>query len=65
MTNTRPRVALDGRYSISEAALILEVNRTTIYRWKNCGYLKTKRHRYNKRQFILGREILRIYDAYE
>ena len=65
MTTNRPHVALDGQYSMTEAALILEVNRKTIYRWRECGYLKTKKHRYNKRPFILGREILKIFDAYE
>ena len=65
MTNHRPHVSLDGQYSITETAVILGVDRRTIYRWKDCGYLKTRKHRYNKRPFILGREILRIFDAYE
>ena len=63
MTNSRPHVALDGQYSMTEAAALLKVDRKTIYRWRECGYLKTKMHRYNKRPFILGRDILRIYDT--
>lgn len=63
MTNNRPHVALDGQYSMTEAAALLKVSRRTIYRWKDCGYLKTKKHRYNNRPFILGRDILRIYDT--
>ena len=62
---TRPHVALDGMYSITEAAVLLGKDRTTLYRWKKIGFLKVKRHRFNKMPFILGREILRIYDAYE
>lgn len=48
---------------MTEAAALLKVDRKTIYRWRECGYLKTKMHRYNKRPFILGRDILRIYDT--
>jgi len=61
---TRPHVALDGQYSLTETANLLKKDRKTIYRWRKCGYLKTKTHRYNKRPFVLGREILRIYDLY-
>ena len=63
MTNSRPHVALDGQYSMTEAAAILQVNTKTIYRWRQSGYLKTSKHRYNKRPFVLGREILKIFDA--
>ena len=61
--NTRPHVALDGQYSMTETAAILGKDRKTIYLWRKLGYLKTKQHRYNKRPFVLGREILRIYDS--
>lgn len=60
---TRPHVALDGQYSITETAMLLGKDRKTIYNWCKQGYLKAKRHRYNKRQFVMGREILRIYDS--
>lgn len=63
MTNSRPHVALDGQYSMTEAAAILKVDPKTIYRWRQSGYLKTKQHRHNKRPFVLGRDILRIFDA--
>ena len=65
MTNTRPRVALDGQYGMTEVAVLLDVDRSTIYRWRKCGYLKTKKHRHNNRPFVLGRDILRIFDSYE
>ena len=65
MTTNRPQVALDGRYSMTETARLLGVNRKTLYRWRACGYLKTKKHRHNKLPFILGREILRLFEAYE
>ena len=65
MTTSRPHVVLDGHYSLSDAARILEVDRKTIWRWRDCGYMKTKKHRYNKRPFVLGREILKMFDNYE
>ena len=63
MTTTRPHVALDGQYSMAETASLLKVDPKTIYRWRQSGYLKAKKHRFNKRPFVLGRDILRIYDA--
>lgn len=62
MINTRPHVALEGRYSMGETAMLLGVDRKTIYRWRKCGYLKQKRYRHNDRPYILGRDILKIYD---
>ncbi len=64
MTNTRPKVALDGRYSFQEAADILGIDRRTIYRWRKQGYLpETAPRRVNRRSYILGKHILRVYDA--
>ena len=62
MTTSRPHVTLDGRYSMTEAAVLLGVNRKTIYRWRECGYLKTKIRRINKLPYVEGREILKIFD---
>jgi len=62
MITSRPHVALDGQYSMVDAAHYLGVDRKTIYRWRKCGYLKTKKHRHNNRPFILGRDILKIFD---
>jgi len=63
MTNTRPNVALDGRYSMVETAALLGVDRRTIYRWRKSGYLKQKRRRFNNRPFITGREIIKIFEV--
>ena len=48
---------------MAETASLLKVDPKTIYRWRQSGYLKAKKHRFNKRPFVLGRDILRIYDA--
>ena len=65
MTNKRPHVTPTERYSITEVAQILEVDRSTIYRWIEIRYLRPKRRRVNNRLFVLGSEILRVFDAYE
>ncbi len=63
MTN-RPNVALDGHYSFAEAAEILGKDPRTIYRWRKMGYLpETKSRRLNRRSYILGRHILRAFEA--
>ena len=64
MTNTRPHVAQDGRYSFAEAASLLGVDRKTIYRWRKLGYLpETRPRRINGRSSILGKHIIRAFEA--
>ena len=62
MTTARPNVKPTDQFSVSEAAILLGVTRSTLYRWMGCGYLKTKKRRINKRPFVEGKEILKIYD---
>ena len=60
----RPKVALDGHYSFADAAFLLNKDRRTIYRWRKLGYLpETKSRRQGGRGYILGKYILRAYDA--
>jgi len=55
---------MDGTYSFAEAAAILEVDPKTIYRWRKLGYLpETKPRRVNRRSYILGKHIVRVFDA--
>lgn len=63
MTTTRPHVALDGHYSISETASLLGVHRNTIRRWIDSGYMKEKSYRHSKRPFVVGTEIIKIFNA--
>ena len=60
----RPHVSLDGHYSFAEAAELLGVDPRTIYRWRKLGYLpETRSRRFNKRSYILGKHILRAFEA--
>ncbi len=64
MTPTRPRVSPEGRYLFTEAAELLDVDRKTIYRWRKLGYLPVTRPRLvNHRCYVLGKHILRVWDA--
>ena len=64
MTPTRPRVSPEGRYLFTEAAELLGVDRRTIYRWRKLGYLPVTRPRMvNHRSYVLGKHILRVFDA--
>lgn len=63
MTNTRPRIPLDGHYTMTETADLLGVDRKTIYRWRQDGYLKETQRRRRPGKYILGREILKFFDT--
>jgi hypothetical protein len=64
MTNKRPSVSLDGRYSMTETAGFLGVDRRTIFRWRQSGYVKSRKFKHCNRPFILGRDIIRIYNTW-
>ena len=60
----RPHIVLDAHYSFTEAAELLDVDRKTIYRWRKLGYLPVTRPRMvNHRCYVLGKHILRVWDA--
>lgn len=63
MTPTRPDVKRTGRYTVSEAARLLEVSRTTIYRWIEDEELKVRVQRKTLRKYIMGAEILRLWEG--
>ena len=65
MTNTRPNVVMNGKYSFAEAAFLLGVDRKTIYRWRKQGYLpETKPLIVNGRSYVLGKYIVRAFEAF-
>lgn len=63
MTALEPEVSLTGRYSIGEASKILGINRSTLRRYTNAGYIKCGFRRESARRFYLGSEILRFWRA--
>lgn len=63
MTNVEPNVPDNGRYSTTEAARVLGISRTTLYKYANAGMIKCGYRRANNRPFFEGREILRLWRA--
>lgn len=59
----RPKVAPTGHYSFTEAAALLGKDPRTIYRWRKMGYLPVTKPRWSNRGYILGKHILRAFDA--
>lgn len=57
MTSEMPNVTPNGRYSVTEAAKVMEVHRNTILRWIEEGKIKFGIRRTNGRKFIEGRTL--------
>lgn len=64
ITAIEPQVALNGRYSIGQAAALLGIHRNTLRRYNDNGYIKNGvRKAGGNRRFFLGSEILRFWRA--
>lgn len=63
MTNERPDVAPDGRYSINEVTALLGISRSTLRRYTDKGVVKCGRRRTNGRPFYTGRAVLQLWMA--
>lgn len=61
MTNERPKVERDGRYSIKDTASLLSVSTMTIRRHTKAGLLACEKWPHNGRTFYTGKEILRYW----
>lgn len=63
MTNERPDVHADGRYSINEVTALLGISRSTLRRYTDKGIVKCGRRRSNGRPFYTGRDIIQLWMA--
>lgn len=61
MTPIEPQVSPSGRYSQTQAAALLGVNRRTINRWINENRIPVGIRKVDKKLFILGINITRIW----
>ena len=63
MTNTKPDVCAEGRYSINEVTALLGISRSTLRRYTESGIVKCGRRRTNGRPFYTGRAVLQLWMA--
>ena len=63
MLSELPRIAVRGRYSVTETAKVMGVDRSTIRRWIECGQMRCGYRQHNKRRFVTGEEIQRFFNA--
>lgn len=63
MLTELPSIAVRGRYSVTETAKVMGVDRSTIRRWIECGKMRCGYRQCNKRRFVTGEEIQRFFNA--
>jgi len=63
MTNSKPDVQAEGRYSIREVTEILGISRSTLRRYTDNGIVKCGRRRTNGRPFYTGRAVIQLWMA--
>lgn len=56
-------ISKTGRYSTTEAASLLGVNRSTLSRWLERGVIKCGYRRHNNRRFYEGSELIRFFNS--
>ena len=60
MSSTEPLVKDTGRYTISQAAELLGIHRTSLWRYTVQGLIPCKYMR-NGRKFYLGKELVKFW----
>ena len=63
MTQSLANVRTTGRYSTTEVAGLLGVNRATVARWVQRGLIRCGYRRHNHRRFYEGTEIIRFFNS--
>ena len=63
MTPTPPKVIPNGRYSTLEAAALLGITRTMLWRMTSLRQIKCGYRRSSGRRFYTGREIMMAWEA--
>ena len=61
MTSTRPNVQPDELYQAKQAAQLLDIAPSTLYRYTNAGLLRCSTRKCNGRRIWKGSELLRIW----
>lgn len=62
MTNERPHISENARYNLVQAARLLGIARSSLYKYINDGLVRVNIRKINKMPYITGREIIRIWE---
>lgn len=63
MVTTKPDVNPIGMYNQSQTAAVLGVDRHTIKRWEDNGYIAFKVRKTNKQKVTTGQQIIKCWEA--
>ena len=63
MVSETPKVTASGHYTLSQAANALGIDRRTLAKHTEMRHIKCHVHRYTKRLFYEGRDIIRFWGA--
>lgn len=61
MTTVQPEVTPTARYSIDQTAEKLKISRRTVYRYIEAKTLKVRYRKSNKKPYITGQEITKVW----
>ena len=61
MSNIEPKVADEGRYTVTETCKALGIHRNTLNRWLAAGKIKCKFRRIDNRKVFEGKEIKKVW----
>ena len=64
MVSAKPPIDTMGRYSVSQAAEVLGIHRTTIWRWVRKGWLTPVIRKVNNRVVFRGKDLLSAWESY-
>lgn len=62
MSGARPKIDPMGKYNETDAAKLLGVDRSTLYRWRKKGYIKVCTKCKTKKPRYKGSDLLRVFD---
>jgi len=63
ITATRPSVALNGRYTVTQTCSVLGIHRGTLLRYTERGIIKPVFRRVDGRKVFIGRDIIKLWLA--